>query len=81
VIKTLLVDGDNLFKIGFHGVKEMYDGGDHLGGIYHFINILRKFLEEHNQATFGLLREKIMHLVMRILRRMHLSKLHVTCFI
>jgi DNA polymerase-1 len=48
VIKTLLVDGDNLFKIGFHGVKEMYDGGDHLGGIYHFINILRKFLEEHN---------------------------------
>jgi DNA polymerase I len=48
VIKTLLVDGDNLFKIGFHGVREMYDGGDHLGGIYHFINILRKFLEEHN---------------------------------
>jgi len=48
VIKTLLVDGDNLFKIGFHGVREMYDNGDHLGGIYHFINILRKFLEEHN---------------------------------
>lgn len=48
MIKTLLVDGDNLFKIGFHGVKEMYAGGDHLGGIYHFINILRKFLEEHN---------------------------------
>jgi len=42
------VDGDNLFKIGFHGVKELYNGGDHLGGIYHFINILRKFLEEHN---------------------------------
>ena len=48
MIKTLLVDGDNLFKIGFHGVREMYDNGDHLGGIYHFINILRKFLEEHN---------------------------------
>jgi DNA polymerase-1 len=48
VIKTLLVDGDNLFKIGFHGVKEMYDNGDHLGGLYHFINILRRFLEEHN---------------------------------
>ena len=48
MIKTLLVDGDNLFKIGFHGVREMYDGGEHLGGIYHFINILRKFLEEHN---------------------------------
>jgi DNA polymerase-1 len=48
VIKTLLVDGDNLFKIGFHGVKDLYSGGDHLGGIYHFINILRKFLGEHN---------------------------------
>ena len=48
MIKTLLVDGDNLFKIGFHGVKELYNGGDHLGGIYHFINIIRKFLEEHN---------------------------------
>ena len=48
MIKTLLVDGDNLFKKGFHGVREMYDNGDHLGGIYHFINILRRFLEEHN---------------------------------
>jgi DNA polymerase-1 len=48
VIKTLLVDGNNLFKIGFHGVRELYSDGDHLGGIYHFINILRKFLEEHN---------------------------------
>ena len=48
MIKTLLVDGDNLFKIGFHGVREMYNNGDHLGGLYHFINILRRFLEEHN---------------------------------
>ena len=46
--KTLLVDGNNLFKIGFHGVKDLYSNGDHLGGIYHFINILRRFLEEHN---------------------------------
>jgi len=48
VTKTLLIDGDNLFKIGFHGVKELYNGGDHLGGIFHFVNIIRKFLEEHN---------------------------------
>jgi DNA polymerase-1 len=48
VIKTLLIDGDNLFKIGFYGVKELYNGGDHLGGIYHFINTIRKLLEEHN---------------------------------
>ena len=46
--KTLLVDGDNLFKIGFHGARDLYNDGEHLGGIYHFINILRKFLEEHN---------------------------------
>jgi len=48
VTKTLLVDGNNLFKIGFHGVRDLYSDGDHLGGIYHFINILRRFLEEHN---------------------------------
>ena len=46
--KTLLVDGNNLFKIGFHGVRDLYSNWDHLGGIYYFINILRRFLEEHN---------------------------------
>lgn len=46
--KTLLVDGNNLFKIGFHGVKELYSDGSHIGGVYHFVNTLRKFLEEHN---------------------------------
>ena len=46
--KTLLVDGNNLFKIGFHGVRDLYSDVDHLGGIYHFINILRRFLEEHD---------------------------------
>jgi len=48
VSKTLLVDGDNLFKIGFHGVKELYNDGAHVGGVYHFINTLRRFLDEHN---------------------------------
>jgi len=46
--KTLLVDGDNLFKIGFHGVKDLFNESEHVGGIFHFINTLRKFLEEHN---------------------------------
>jgi DNA polymerase-1 len=46
--KTLLVDGDNLFKIGFHGAKDLFNDGSHVGGVYHFINTLRKFLEEHN---------------------------------
>jgi DNA polymerase-1 len=46
VSKTLLVDGDNLFKIGFHGVKELYNDGSHIGGVYHFINVIRRFLDE-----------------------------------
>ena len=45
--KTLLVDGDNLFKIGFHGVKDLYSDGSHIGGVYHFVNTLRRFLEEY----------------------------------
>ena len=46
--KTLLVDGDNLFKIGFHGAKDLFNDGSHVGGVYHFINTLRRFLEEYN---------------------------------
>lgn len=48
MIKTLLVDGNNLLKIGFYGVKEFYHKGEHVGGIYHFLNTLRKFIEEQN---------------------------------
>ena len=48
MIKTLLVDGNNLFKIGFHGAKDVFSDGAHVGGVYHFVNILRKFLDEHN---------------------------------
>lgn len=46
--KTLLVDGNNLLKIGFHGVKEFYHNGEHVGAIWHFINTLRKFIKEYN---------------------------------
>lgn len=46
--KTLLVDGNNLFKIGFHGVKDYYHNGRHIGAIWHFVNTLRKFIEEQN---------------------------------
>jgi len=48
VSKTLLVDGNNLLKIGFHGVREFYHNGRHVGGVWHFLNTLRKFLEEQN---------------------------------
>ncbi len=48
MLKTLIVDGNNLLKIGFHGVKEYYSQGKHVGGLWHFINTIRKFIEEHN---------------------------------
>ena len=46
--KTLLVDGNNLLKIGFHGVKDYFNNGQHIGGIWHFLNTLRRFIEESN---------------------------------
>ena len=45
MIKTLLVDGNNLLKIGFHGVKDFYHSGKHIGGVWHFINTLRRFID------------------------------------
>jgi DNA polymerase-1 len=48
VIKTLLVDGNNLLKIGFHGVKDFYHDGKHIGGIWHFLNTIRRFIEDQN---------------------------------
>ena len=47
-MKTLLVDGDNLFKIGFHGARDLFVEGNHIGGVFHFINTLRKQIDEHN---------------------------------
>lgn len=46
--KTLIVDGNNLLKIGFHGIKDYYNKGEHIGGLWHFLNTLRKFLDEEN---------------------------------
>jgi len=47
-VRTLLVDGDNLFKIGFHGVREFYVDGEHIGGVFHFVNTLRKQVDEYD---------------------------------
>lgn len=46
-MRTLLIDGDNLFKIGFHGVRELFVEGNHIGGIFHFLNTLRKQLDQN----------------------------------
>ena len=46
-MSVLLVDGDNLLTIGFYGVKNMLYRGQHIGGIYHFLNTLRKSFETY----------------------------------
>jgi len=48
VIKTLLVDGNNLLQIGFHGAKDLFHKGQHIGGIFHFLNTIRRFIDEQN---------------------------------
>jgi 5'-3' exonuclease len=48
VKRTLLVDGNNLLKIGLHGVKDFYHKGEHVGGIWHFINTLRRFIDDYD---------------------------------
>jgi 5'-3' exonuclease len=45
---TLLVDGDNLLTIGFYGVKNYFYKGEHIGGIYHFLNTLRRSFENYH---------------------------------
>lgn len=47
-MKTLLIDGDNLFKIGVYGVKNYYHKGQHIGGLYHFLNTIRRHLDEYH---------------------------------
>tara|TARA_R110000796_G_scaffold219934_1_gene336013 strand:+ start:34723 stop:35802 length:1080 start_codon:yes stop_codon:yes gene_type:complete len=43
----LLVDGNALFKMGFFGAKDMFTrDGKHIGGLFTFITILRKLLEQ-----------------------------------
>lgn len=47
-INTLVIDGNSLFKRGFHGAKDEYNkDGHHIGGIYQFITVTRKLLEEN----------------------------------
>ena len=46
-MSVLLVDGDNLLTIGFYGLKNHFYEGRHIGGLYHFINTLRRFIDIH----------------------------------
>ena len=46
-MSVLLVDGDNLLTIGFYGVKNYFYKGGYIGGIYHFLNTLRRSFENY----------------------------------
>jgi 5'-3' exonuclease len=48
MIKTLVIDANNLLKIGVNGVKDFFHEGKHVGGIWHFLNTTRRFIEEEN---------------------------------
>jgi 5'-3' exonuclease len=45
--RTLLVDGDSLLKTAYHGAKNLYYKETHIGGIFQFLTMLRKMLNEH----------------------------------
>ena len=47
-MSVLLVDGDNLLTIGFYGVKNAFHKGTHIGGIYHFLNTLRRAFDTYH---------------------------------
>jgi 5'-3' exonuclease len=44
---TLLVDGDNLLTIGFYGLKNHLYKGQPIGGLYHFIDTLKRSFENY----------------------------------
>jgi len=45
---VLLIDGNSLLKLGYHGAKNEYNHfGEHIGGLYVFINILRKLVDKN----------------------------------
>jgi len=44
---TLLVDGDSLLKTAYHGAKDLYNKGNHIGGIFQFLTMLRKVINEN----------------------------------
>tara|TARA_R110000803_G_scaffold5634_16_gene18606 strand:- start:7890 stop:8939 length:1050 start_codon:yes stop_codon:yes gene_type:complete len=45
--KTLVVDGDSLIKTAYYGAKNVYYKGNHIGGIFQFLTMLRKVLNEY----------------------------------
>lgn len=45
--KTLIVDGDSLIKTAYHGAKNLYYKDTHIGGIFQFLTMIRKLINEY----------------------------------
>lgn len=45
-INSLLIDGENLLKIGFHGAKSIQTEKGSIGTVFHFINTIKKFYSD-----------------------------------
>ena len=45
--RTLLVDGDSLLKTAYYGAKNLYYKETHIGGIFQFLTMVRKMLNEN----------------------------------
>lgn len=46
--KTLLVDGNSLLMLGFHGLKNFQDKEHTPGAVFYFLNTIKKLIVEHN---------------------------------
>lgn len=45
--KTLVIDGNALLKLGFHGLKNLSYEDNHIGGVFHFLNKIRSEIDLH----------------------------------
>lgn len=46
-VNSLLIDGESLLKIGFHGTKQTQNEFGSVGTIYHFINTIKRFYTDY----------------------------------
>jgi 5'-3' exonuclease len=46
-VHTLLVDGNAVLKTAYHGAKNLYHNENHIGGLFQFMSLIRKVINEN----------------------------------
>ena len=46
--KTLLVDGNSLLQLGFHGLKNFQNKDTNLGAVFYFLNTIKRLISDYN---------------------------------